>query len=178
MVVGNNNLLVDQTTAFGPDDQPYFGGARTVNTFNADPGGSSPTAWPQCIFNGFVFPPPPPPTLMGELDAVFSAHSANHCGNAVPNVGFVGAGVNSPDDLITHGSYMYASPTGGTVVQAKVTVDPVTGLSKYAFRTVVRGFQLVTGLGVADDLKSLMVFTTPLTGGQTVIYRVPLCEDL
>src|SRR5215468_5965455 len=178
IVVGNNNLVVDLTTAFGPDDQPYFGGQRTVNTFNADPGGSSPTAWPQCTFNGFAFPTPPPTTLMGELAAVFNAHSANHCGNAVPNVGFSSAMVVQPDDIITHGSYMYASPIGGTVVQAKVTVDPVTGLSHYAFRTVVSGFQSVKGLGVADDLKSLMVFTTPLTGTQTVIYRVPLCEDL
>ena len=178
IVVGNNNLVVDLTTAFGPDNQPYFGGQRTVNTFNADPGGSSPTAWPQCIFNGFGFANPAPTTLMGRLQAVFNAHSANHCGNAVPNSAFVAANVIQPDDIITHGSYMYASPIGGAVVQAKVTVDPVTGLSHYAFRTVVSGFPFVTGLGVADDLKSLMVFTTPINGTQTVIYRVPLCEDL
>jgi hypothetical protein len=182
MVVGNNNLVVDLTTAFGPDNQPYFGGQRTVNTFNADPGGSSPTAWPQCIFNGVVFPPPPPTTLMGKLEAVFNAHSANHCGNAVPNIAFAPNAVIQPDDIITHGSYLYASPMGaGAVVQAKVTVDPVTGLSHYVLRTYLSGFGaggflFATGLGVADDLKSLMVFATgELT---TIIYRVPLCEDL
>jgi len=168
MVVGNNNLLVDLTTAFGPDDQPYFGGQRTVTTFNADPGGSSATAWPQCIFNGFVFSNPPPTTLMGKLQAVFNAHSANHCGNAVPNVGFSASPVIQPGTLISHGSYMYSGGTAQPVVQFKVTVDPVTGLSRYAARTYLSsGQQLVTGLGVADDLKSLMAFTINSLNGVT-----------
>jgi hypothetical protein len=182
MVVGNNNLLADLTTAFGPDDQPYFGGSRTVNTFNADPGGSSATAWPQCTFNGFIFPNPPPTTLMAKLQAVFNAHSANHCGNAVPNVGFSSLPVVQPQALISHGSYMYTSGTGQPVVQFKVTVDPVTGLSQYAHRTYVSGGNgLTTGLGVADDLNSFMDFTDPSGLGlasQQIIYKMPLCEDM
>jgi hypothetical protein len=179
MAVGNNALLVDLTTAFGPDVQPYFGGARTVNSFNPDPGGPSPTAWPQCTFNGFPFPTPPPPTLMGKLQAVFNAHSANHCLNAVANVGFTG--VIQPEAIISHGSYMYAGPIGGAVLQFKVTVDPVSGLSQYAHRTYLSGGTLTTGLGVADDLQSLMTFTDPSSigaAGRAVIIKAPLCEDM
>jgi hypothetical protein len=181
MQVGNNALTADLTTAFGPDNQPYFGGQQTVNTFNATPGGSAPTAWPQCIFNGFSFANPAPTTLMGKLQAVFNAHSANHCGNAQANIGFMQALIAQPQAIISHGSYMYA-PTGNRTVQFKVTVDPVSGLSKYASRTYVSGLSgFVTGLGVADDLQSLMTFTDP-TGldlaGQEAIVKLPLCEDM
>ena len=182
MIVGTNGLLVDLTTAFGPDDQPYFGGQRTVTTFNADPGGSAATAWPQCIFNGFVFANPPPTTLMGKLQAVFNAHSANHCGSAVPNVGFSPLPVVQPQALISHGSYMYSGGTAQPVVQFKVTVDPVSGLSRYAARTYFSGgSRFTTGLGVADDLKSLMVFTDPSglnLASQEIITKLPLCEDM
>ncbi|HWN51193.1 MAG TPA: hypothetical protein VNO18_15490 [Xanthobacteraceae bacterium] len=182
MIVGTNGLLVDLTTAFGPDDQPYFGGQRTVTTFNADPGGSAATAWPQCIFNGFVFANPPPTTLMGKLQAVFNAHSANHCGSAVPNVGFSPLPVVQPQALISHGSYMYSGGTAQPVVQFKVTVDPVSGLSRYAARTYFSGgSRFTTGLGVADDLKSLMVFTDPSglnLALQEIITKLPLCEDM
>ena len=83
--------------------------------------------------------------------------------------------------MISHGSYMYAS-TGSRVVQFKVAVDPVSGLSKYTSRTYVSGLPgLITGLGVADDLKSFMAFTD-LSGlglaAQEVIIKVPLCEDI
>jgi hypothetical protein len=50
-VVGNNNLLGDLTTAFGSDNQPYFGGQRqasaqsvVVSSFNGQPGGTSKAA--------------------------------------------------------------------------------------------------------------------------------------
>jgi hypothetical protein len=182
MIIGFNGLQVDLTTAFGPDNQPYFGGQRTVDTFNADPGGSSPTAWPQCTFNGFPFPPPAPTTLMGKLQAVFNAHSPNHCGNAVPNVGFSPVPVIQPGTLISHGSYMYTAGTAQPAVQFKVTVDPVTGLSQYAHRTYDSGGSgFTTGLGVADDLNSFMAFTDPSglgLAGQEVIYKMPLCEDM
>jgi hypothetical protein len=177
--VGNNGLQVDLTTAFGPDGQPYFGGAKTVNSFNADPGGPAATAWPQCIFNGFAFANPPPTTLMGKLAVVFNAHFANRCGTAVPNVGF--PAVVQPEAIISHGSYMYAGPLGGPTLQTKVTTDPVSGLSQYASRTYVSGLALITGLGVADDLKSVMNFTDPSdvgAAGQAVIVKVPLCEDM
>jgi hypothetical protein len=179
MAVGNNNLIADLTTAFGPDVQPYFGGARTVNSFNSDPGGSSPTAWPQCTFNGFIFSNPPPTTLMGKLQAVFNAHSANRCGNAVTNPSF--AGITQPPAIISHGSYMYVAAVTGTVVQFKVTVDPVSGLSQYAHRTYLSGTSINTGLGVADDLGSLMTFTDPSglgLAGQAIIIKAPLCEDM
>lgn len=189
MSVGNNALTTDLTTAFGPDNQPYFGGQQTVNTFNANPGGSAATAWPQCIFNGFGFANPPPTTLAGKLQAVFNAHSANHCGNAQPNSGFLAAGIIQPQTLISHGSYMYALTTiapigsvGTSVVQFKITVDPAGGFSQYRFRSYLTGIvPPVTGLGVADDLGSLMVFTDPTTlalDAQEVIVKLPLCEDI
>jgi hypothetical protein len=118
---------------------------------------------------------------MGKLQAVFSAHSANHCGNAQANIGFMQALIAQPQATISHGSYMYA-PTGSRVVQFKVTVDPATGLSTYAFRTYLSGLSgFVTGLGVADDLKSLMTFSDPSGfgfAGQEVITKLPLCEDM
>jgi hypothetical protein len=181
MQVVNNNLTFDSTTVFGPDNQPYFGGQPGVNSVNSDPGGSAATAWPQCIFNGFGFGNPAPTTLAGKLQAVFNSHSANHCGNAQANIGFMQALIAQPLAIISHGSYMYA-PTGNRVVQFKVTVDPVSGLSHYASRTYLSGLSgFVTGLGVADDLKSLMTFTDPSGLGladQEVITKLPLCEDM
>jgi hypothetical protein len=43
------------------------------------------------------------------------------------------------------------------------------------------GGTLTTGLGVADDLKSLMTFTDPSAignAGQAIIIKAPLCEDM
>ena len=83
---------------------------------------------------------------------------------------------------ISHGSYIYVAPIGGgTVLQFKVTVDPVSRLSQYVSRTYALGLPLLaTGLGVADDLQSLMAFNEPSgTGvGQEVITKMPLCEDM
>jgi hypothetical protein len=178
MSVGANGLRVDLATAFGPDNQPYFGGTagasgqNNVNSFNADPGGSSRSAWPQCIFFGTGL----------TLQQVFNAHIANHCGTARPNIGFPAATVVLPQAIISHGPYMYAGSLGGPVVQIKVTVDPVTGLSQYASRTYLSGLSpFITGLGVADDLNSLMTFTDPSgvgSPGQEVIVKTPLCEDM
>ena len=39
----------------------------------------------------------------------------------------------------------------------------------------------VTGLGIADDLLSLMVFTHPSAvraAGQELLFKLPLCEDM
>jgi hypothetical protein len=129
MSIGNNGLNADFATTFGPDNQPYFGGQRAMNTFNFTPGGSAANAWPQCIFNGFGFPGGVvPPTLMGKLQAVFNANSANHCVTAVPNSGFAVAGISQGQGLISHGSYMYASVgPGGGVAQFSVTVSPTRG---------------------------------------------------
>ena len=71
--------------------------------------------------------------------------------------------------------------TDGMVVQFKVTVEPVSGVSQYRIRGyLTRVVPSVTGLGAADDLGSLMVFTEPqaivLAGGE-VIVKLPLCEE-
>jgi hypothetical protein len=179
MSIGQNGLNADFATTFGPDNQPYFGGQRAVNTFNFTPGGSAANAWPQCIFNGVGGLTG---GLMAKLQAVFNAGSANHCGTAVPNSGFAVAAISQGQALISHGSYMYASVgPGGGVAQFSVSVSPTTGLSQYKIRTYLSGsVPLITGLGVADDLGSLMVFTDPSsvgTVGQEVIAKMPLCED-
>jgi hypothetical protein len=185
MSVGTNNLVVNLTTAFGPDNQPYFGAGSglssgLVKTFDADPGAAA-AAWPQCIFNGFAFATPAPPALTEKLQAVFNAHGANHCGNVQPNAGFSSAAVTQTLAIIRHGSYLYTGLPGG-VVQFKVAVDPISGASEYVFRTYVTGVSSsVTGLGVADDLRSLMVFTDPSGVGaslQEAITKLPLCEDM
>jgi hypothetical protein len=198
MQVGQNNLAVDLTTAFGPDNQPYFGGQRIVNSFDSQPGSNPvtnavPSAWPQCTFNGFN---PKSTTLAGQLAEVFNAHSAGHCGNAQPNFGFSSALVTQPSALVSHvapngDKYMYTGPLGGTVDQFKLTIDPTSGLTNYNFRTFLTGVSLTTGLGVADDLiyggpgatggGSLMVFTDPSAvglAGQEVLTLLPLCEDM
>ena len=174
MQVGNNALAVDLTDAFGPDNQPYFGGQRVVNTFDNVPGGTARSAWPQCIFdqNGSL-----------SIADAFANKRANGCGNATSNFGFTSALITQPQAMITHTGtqYMYAGPIGGTVVQFKVGVDPISGFSTYKFRTYGTGFSLITGLGVAEDLKSLMVFGDPSAiglAGQEVVTKVPLCEDM
>ena len=151
MQIGNNNLAADLTTAFGPDSQPYFGGQRlgnaqnaVVNSFNGAPVGSAKSAWPNCLWqtNGSTSP----------ADA-FAHHRANGCGNAAANGAVSSPLPTQPEALIGHGTYMYAGPTGGPIVQFKVTVDPTSGLSNYAFRTYFtppassfNGVATVTGL--------------------------------
>jgi hypothetical protein len=186
MQVGSNGLVIDQVTSFGPDSQPYFGGNLSVTTFNATPGGPAATAWPQCIFDGFGFKNPAPTTLIGKLAAVFNAKSANHCGTAQVNSGFLAGQIIKPPAMIRHGRYMYTSttatsvglPPGDMVVQFKVTVDPASGLSQYRIRSYVTGLPAVTGLGVADDLESLMVYTSKQTlvpEPLVFIAKLPLC---
>jgi hypothetical protein len=196
MQTGNNNLAVDLTTSFGPDNQPYFGGQRIVNSYDSQPGSNAlnpvPTAWPQCTFFGVGGLTG---SLMDKMKLVFANHSASHCGNAQPNFGFSSALVTQPQALIGHQNangdmYMYTGPLGGTVVQFKLKIDPASGLTNYAFRTYLTGVSLTTGLGIADDLTystlpasqgSLIVFTDPTAvglAGQEVLTRLPLCEDM
>ena len=77
---------------------------------------------------------------------------------------------------------MNSSSDNNSVVQVNVTVDPASGLSRYILRTYLSGnVAVVTGLGVADDLGSLMVFTDPSGAGlpgQEVITKLPPCEDI
>jgi hypothetical protein len=176
------------TTAFGPDNQPYFAGQsavnKTVNTFNGKlssgrPGGTSAGAWPQCITQGTSL----------TIAQAFAAKSG-HCGLAEPNAGFPTALLSQVPSLISHGSYMYVGILGGPVLQTKVTVDPTSGLSQYSpLRTFLSGAAIITGLGVADDLTyaggngegSLMVFSDPSNvalAAQEVVTKLPLCEDI
>jgi hypothetical protein len=171
MQVGFNNLQTDLTTAFGPDNQPYFGGQRVVNTFNAVPGGNFTTSWPNCIWQ----------TTGGASPAdAFANGLADGCGDAQPNFGFISALITQPPAIISHGNYMYVGPLGGTVIQFAVTIDQ-NGQSKYQLRTYVTGLSILTGLGVAEDLQSLMIYTDPTTlglAGQEVVTKLPLCEDM
>jgi hypothetical protein len=83
--------------------------------------------------------------------------------------------------LIAHNGNLYAATAAGPVVQFKVTHDAATGRSLYTPRTYAQGFPAATGLGVAGDLKSLMVYSDPSGAGvlgQEVITKLPLCEDI
>jgi hypothetical protein len=171
MQVGFNNLQTDLTTAFGPDNQPYFGGQRVVNTFNSVPGGNFPNAWPNCLWQ---------PVGGTSLADAFANGLVAGCADAQPNFGFTSALITQPPAIISHGNYMYVGPVGGNVVQFAVTQDQ-NGQSNYQFRTYVTGLSILTGLGVADDLQSLMIYTDPTTLGlasQEVVTRLPLCEDM
>ena len=60
-------------------------------------------------------------------------------------------------------------------------LDPRTGVSAYKSCTHLSGVPVTTGLGVADGLKSLMVFTDPSavgTAAAEVVTKLPLCEDI
>jgi hypothetical protein len=173
MSVGSNGLQKDVTTEFGPDGQPYFGGQRTMNTFESAPGGTAKTAWPQCFYaiNGST-----------SLADAFANNRSNGCGSAVTNFGFLSALLIQPNTVIRHGEYMYVGPqVAGSITQFKGTADPRTGVSTYNFRTYLGGVPLTTGLGVADDLQSLMVYTDPSAAGVAaaeVVTKLPLCEDM
>jgi hypothetical protein len=176
MQVGSNFLQTDLTTFFGGDDQPYFGGQRVVNSFDSDPGGVYPSAWPNCIWknNGSL-----------SLADAFAKNRQNGCGNAVPNFAFTSALITQPQAFATHvaangDKYVYISPVGGTVDQFKLTKN-LDGTTRYQYRTYLTGVSIVTGLGVADDLKSLIVMGDPTAIGlaaQEVMTKVPLCEDI
>ena len=173
MSVGSHGLQADLTTSFGPDDQPYFGGQRVVNSFDSQPGGNFLPAWPGCIWKN--------DPNNGSLADAFNNLASNGCGTAQPNFGFTSALITQPNALIRHGQYMYTGPVGGTVAQLKVTVDPFSGLSNYKLRTYVTGLSIVTGLGVAEDLSSLMIYTDPSAlglAGDEVVVKLPLCEDM
>ena len=177
MEVGSNNLAVDLTTAFGPDNQPYFGGQRVINSFNSVPGSNDlnnpvSTAWPNCIWqnNGAV-----------SLADAFARNFQNGCGSAQPNFAFASALIIQPKALISHGKYMYTGPIGGTVYQFLVKTNPISGLSEYRHRTYATGLSIVTGLGTDDALQSLFIYTDPTAIGlaaREFVTKLPLCEDM
>jgi len=172
MSVGNNGLAKDLTTQFGPDGQPYFGGQRTMNSFGSDPGGTAKTAWPQCVFAN---------NASTSLTDAFANKRGNGCGIATSNFAFSSV-VIQPSTVIHHGQYMYVGPqVAGSITQIKVTTNPISGVSTYKSRTYLRGVPVTTGLGVADDLGSLMVYTDPSvvgTAAAEVVTKLPLCEDM
>jgi hypothetical protein len=173
MQVGNNALQVDLTDTISPvDNQPLFGGQRSVNAFGGVPGGTANNAWPQCIWknNG----------SSSLLDA-FQNNRQNGCGNAFTNFAFSSANIVQPSGSTYHGQYVYMGPIGGTAVQFKVSVDPFSGFSNYFFRTYITGLSLTTGIGVADDLGSVIFYNDPSGIGaaaQEALTKAPLCEDV
>jgi hypothetical protein len=174
MQVGTNNQAADLTTAFGPDNQPYFGGRRVVMSFDSLPGGPATTAWPNCIWQG---------SGASSLAAAFQfpLFYSNGCGPAQENSAFTSALVTQPNALISHGNYMYTAPVGGTLQQFYVTQDPISGLTQYTSRTLLTGLPVVTGLGIADDLQSLIIYSDPSAIGlsaQEFVTKMALCEDM
>jgi len=191
MQVGSSNLGQDLTTAFGPDSQPYFGGAPLANggpatngafySFGAVPGGASQAAWPNCIWqtNGSL-----------SLADAFAHNRQNGCRNATSNAGVTPSVTSQPNSVVSHGTYMYVGTAAGPVLQYKVTLDPITGASNYAFRTYFGGTSVASssgviagaaaGVGVAEDLRSLMVYAAVPTLAESIIIvtKLPLCEDM
>jgi hypothetical protein len=198
--IGNSGLATNLATGFGPDNQPYFGGQRVINTFLNTPGGAQGGTWPQCIHFGGGAPNVSGFALHDVILADLAsstyqkpgnpnggtvANTANKCGTATANAGFTSALITQPSSVISHvaadgSGYMYTGPLGGLVIQAHLGKDFV-GRTTYRTRTYLSGISLSTGLGVADDLKSLMVMTDPSAiglAGQEAITKTPLCEDM
>jgi hypothetical protein len=199
--IGNSGLATNLASTFGPDGQPYIGGQRVVNTFLNTPGGTQGGTWPQCIHFGGGAPnvsgfalhdailadlssstyQKPNATVPGALQA----NTANKCGTMTANAGFTSALITQPSSLLSHVAadgtgYIYTGPLGGLVIQAHLGKDLV-GRTTYKTRTYLSGVSLSTGLGVADDIGSLMVMTDPSAvglAGQEAITKTPLCEDM
>jgi len=199
--IGNSGLATNLASGFGSDGQPYIGGQRVVNTFLNTPGGTQGGAWPQCIHFGGGAPNVSGFALHDAILADLSsstyqknfnqngiatvANTANKCGTMTANAGFTSALITQPTSLLAHVAadgtgYMYTGPVGGLVIQAHFGKDLV-GRTTYKTRTYLSGISLSTGLGVADDLGSLMVMTDPSAlglAGQEAITKTPLCEDM
>jgi hypothetical protein len=205
--IGNTGLATNLATSFGPDNQPYFGGQRVVNTFLGTPGGAQGGAWPQCVHFGGAAPVDAnkqPLTAQALHDVILAdlksstyqkpnatipgalmANTANKCGTATANAGFATTQITQPSSLLPHVAadgtgYMYTGPLGGTVVQFHLGEDNL-GRTTYQSRTYLTGIGQSTGLGVADDLGSLMVVSivpTVATVLVTAITKLPLCEDM
>src|SRR5262249_57897044 len=113
------------------------------------------------------------------------ANTANKCGTMTANAGFTSALITQPSSLTSHvaadgSGYLYTGPVGGITIQAHLGKDLV-GRTTYKTRTYLSGTSLSTGIGVADDLGSLMVMSDPSAlglAGQEAITKLPLCEDM
>ena len=202
--IGNSGLATNLASVFGPDNQPYIGGQRVINTFLNTPGGAQGGTWPQCIHFGGGAPNVSGFALHDVILADLSsstyqvggsaaqnvgrttlANTANKCGTMTANAGFTSALITQPSSITSHvaadgSGYVYTGPLGGLVIQAHLGKDFV-GRTTYKTRTYLSGISLSTGLGVADDLGSLMVMTDPSAvglSGQEVVTKTPLCEDM
>jgi hypothetical protein len=201
--IGQTGLDTNLASTFGPDGQPYIGGQRVVNSFLNTPGGVQGGAWPQCIHFGGGAPNVSGWALHDVILADLSsstyqsngnaqnvgrttiANIANKCGTMTANAGFNSPLITQPSSLLSHVAadgtgYIYTGPLGGLVIQAHLGKDGV-GRTTYKTRTYLSGVSLSTGLGVADDLGSLMVMTDPSAvglAGQEAITKTPLCEDM
>jgi hypothetical protein len=129
-------LQVALTAEYLSDNQPYAGGQRVIQSFGSTPGGASmqgepasaffsPTAWPQCHYNGnnpFSNPLPAANTLVQNLERVFninplqgnltSAGQTGQCGSMQPNGGIFPALATQPNTLTRHGGYYDTSLPG------------------------------------------------------------------
>ena len=158
------------------------------------------TRWPQCIHFGGGAPNVSGFALHDVILADLSsstyqkpgnpnggtvANTANKCGTMTANAGFTSALITQPSSILPHVAadgtgYIYTGPLGGLVIQAHLGKDLV-GRTTYKTRTYLSGVSLSTGLGVADDLGSLMVMTDPSAvglAGQEAVTKTPLCEDM
>ena len=179
----------------------YWGGQRVVDTFLNTPSGAQGGTWPQCIHfgggapnvSGFALHD----AILADLSSstyqtanktvpgALQANTANKCGTATANAGFTSALITQPSSIRSHiaadgTGYMYTGPLGGLVIQAHLGKDGV-GRTTYRTRTYLSGISLSTGLGVADDLGSLMVMADPSAvglSGQEAVTKTPLCEDM
>ena len=154
--VGNNALADDLTTAFGPDNQPYFGGQRMVNSFGSPPGST-------CQYGvAAVHLEEQRLDVAGRCLRAQSLERLRQCRAELRLR--VGPGHPAQRTIVRHGQYLYTGPLGGTIMQFKVTVDPVSGQTTYLSRTIFPAPARPPVLGVADDLKSLMVFDRSVRG--------------
>jgi len=127
MQTGANGLAVTLTNTFGSDYQPYFGGRRTINSYDSDPGYNLntksifPKAWPQCIDAGHT---------PSSIFFAFNHGRQNECLNAVANGTMDQAGITEPQATIRHQVFMGVPPADQTAFQAQAVPgnDPVTGL--------------------------------------------------
>jgi hypothetical protein len=174
--IANMQLQVTLTSIFGPDNQWYAGGQRTVTTFGGSPGSIFQTsAWPQCIVNGkgqlitlpAVYPTDPVVGTFGnydnvaQLDAainlIFHQHSNGGCGNMQPNSGWVSNALIQPLTFAAYTAangnrYMFSSGTGQPTFQARLN-ENADGTTNYHIREYASGGTgFVTGIGVAPDM--------------------------
>ncbi|MGA8198001.1 MAG: hypothetical protein WB902_32085, partial [Acetobacteraceae bacterium] len=157
--IGQTGLATNLATMFGPDNQPYFGGQRVINTFLNTPGGAQGGTWPQCIHfgggapnvSGFALHD----AILADLSSsayqtanktvpgALQANTANKCGTATANAGFTSALITQPSSIASHiaadgTGYMYTGPLGGLVIQAHLGTDFV-GRTTYKTRTYLSG---------------------------------------